>query len=117
MLPATYNITLYQGDSWTRWLTLEDAQGMPVPLGEWQIRGQVRSSHGATAVLAEFEVTLDPETPGRFCLSLSPAATAQLKPALVGDYVYDLEFTDTLGRVSTYLRGTLGVLPDVTRDD
>lgn len=111
MLPATYDIHIYQGDTWQRWMTISIA-GAPVDVSGYTLAAQVRRKHSDPEILATFAIDLDPQTVGRFQLTLTPTITAAL-PAK--DAVWDLQFTQPDGQVFTYLHGKVAVSAEVTR--
>lgn len=116
MTPAEYDLDIYQGDTFERWITLTDSEDEPVPLDDWQIRAQIRSRPESSTILAEFEIEKDEEETGRFKMLLTPEATAAMRATMPGqEYAWDLEMTDSLGRVGTYLRGAVRVTAQVTR--
>ena len=117
-----HDISLFQGDSLTLNLELQDADGNPFDLTSYTgARGQIRKSYEATAVSASFTIVLNVSDTaglvGTIDVSLTPTITATLAK---GRYVYDIELyiQDTAGTdTSVYkiLHGTTTVKPEVTR--
>ena len=113
--PATYNLSIYQGDNYDLVITVADDSDPPVPtdLTDYTARSHIRVSEDAPATLAEFTITFtNPRTSGEVTLSLTPLQT-ELLPASGG--VWDLEFTTDTGRVQTYLKGSVAVTKEVTK--
>lgn len=109
-MPATRDLTMYQGDTYEHELTVTDDADPPVALdlstGTW--RAQVRKHAQATSVLASFAVDDTDAANGVLFLTLTPEQTA----ALPSNCTWDLE--DTVAGV-TYLRGAVTVEREVTR--
>lgn len=124
MLPAQCDIILYRGDDFEMMLRLRtgswdpsQAKYVPGPyidLTGWTGLAQIRATEDAAAVLAEFtvEVLNQATTKGGVRLLLDDADTQVLAAAAA---VWDMQFTDTTGDVTTYLKGKVSLSKDVTR--
>lgn len=116
MIPATADLTIYQGATWTQkvvWRT--GATRTIVNLAGYSARMQARANAASATVLVELttansRITLGGVT-GEITMTLSAAETAGLA---AGEYVYDLELVS--GAVVTrVLQGKLTVSAEVTR--
>jgi hypothetical protein len=102
VLPAITDLTAYRGDTWTQeFRLLEDT--VPVDLTGASVECWAVRSAGSRL---ELEVTVGPD-PGVITLRLPADAEA-------GNYRYDVEVTDAGGDVTTWIRGRLDVIGDVT---
>lgn len=110
MIPGTYDLCLYRGDT-SRWqfrLWQDEARTMPVDLIGASVLAQIRSGPGG-AVQATPGTTIIP--PNLIDMVLDATASA----ALGGGGVWDLQVTYASGDVATPLRGRVQVQQDITR--
>lgn len=121
--PATYDLTIYQGDTFRLPLRLRTQNpdgtfGDYIDLTGSTVKAQVRATTFATDVLAEFTAELLDQTvvdtKGSVLLSLDPTTTAGLLTNGAPG-VWDVQITFADGSVKTYLRGSVTVVPQVTR--
>ncbi len=112
-VPATYDITLYQGDTYRLDIVVKDNQATPQPVNitGWTARGQIRPTIDSATIFASFVVTFTNASLGQVRISLTGAITA----AIPQNGVYDLEFTLPGGEIETYLKGALVIDKEVTR--
>jgi hypothetical protein len=107
-LPAVVNLILYQGDDFYLHVNVNPGTP-PVDLTSYTAKAEIRSTPGASTVIATFTATIvDSDTVG---LHL-PAAQADLVsvPAF-----WDVQVTDVLGAVTTLAYGTVTPTKDVTK--
>lgn len=105
---ARWDIVVQQGSTWQRTVEFPEA----INVSEFSLRGQIRRSHSASAVLAEF-FTAPAEEGNAFILSLAPHQTEAI-PA--GNHVFDVElFLPEDQFVLRILEGKARVTPEVTR--
>ena len=108
MLPATRDLTIYQGDAYDHEASFVAADGTPLDMtGTW--RAQLRRSTSTAEPATSFAIDDTDAATGVLVLSLTAAQTAALT---AGKYVWDLEDTAT---ASTYLRGQVEVIAQVSR--
>ena len=110
MIPGTYDLCLYRGDT-SRWqfrLWQDEGKTMPVDLTGATVLAQIRSGPGG-AVQATPATTIVPLN--LIDMVLDAAASA----ALAGGGVWDLQLTYASGDVATPLRGRVQVQQDITR--
>lgn len=104
------NIFIDQGSTYSTQLSLTDANGSAVNLANYTGAAQLRK-HFTSNNAISFGVTLSPSL-GTVTLALTANATSQLS---AGRYVYDVELTDSEGRISRIVEGIATVSPNVTR--
>jgi hypothetical protein len=123
VVPASQDITIYQGDTWDDLFfrvrnrvynssTGEYEAGSYVDLTGYTAKAEIRPTPGGNLIVA-MTVTLSNQstTPGGVLLSLTPTQTAGL-PTSGG--VYDVQLTSGAGVKRTYLAGKVTVIPEVT---
>lgn len=113
MKPATYNLAVYQGDSFSLELVLTDDAATPAPIdiSGWTGKAEVRTKAGPGGqLLASFDVTVVDGPGGRVRIKLPSSESAKI----IADGVWDLRFTDAAGDRKTWLRGTVKVIHGVT---
>jgi hypothetical protein len=111
MTPGTFNLAIYQGDTyeWTFRIWQDPAKTMPYDLTGATVESQIRDKpEGAESVTLTCDLTL----PNIVTVSLDAASSA-----LVRSGVWDLQVTFDTGWVSTFVRGSVTVTPDVTVTD
>lgn len=107
-LPATYDLTLYQGDTFTRTFKFETPGGEPVDITTWTWTAQIRAHPRAATATA---LVCTPGVDGVLTVELSAEAAA----ALPAEGVWDLQASDSGGWEHTWLAGNVTVLPEVSR--
>jgi hypothetical protein len=120
MEPATYDLTLYQGDDRKLTFRLREQNedltpGAYIDLTGSTPKAQIRATPEDPTVAAEFTATLldQTTTPGGVQLVLTGAQTAALDPAIT--YSWDVQVENPATEVQTYLRGSVTVEAQVTR--
>lgn len=121
---ANLDLQIEQGATFSRTLTLKDAQGVKLDLTGWTFRGQVRTSLAAVSSLAAFTFAIANQitNPGEVSFSLSDVTTSGLPVTQPSDpsrpetvYIYDIEAVDDSLVVYRLLQGQVYVSPEVTR--
>lgn len=110
-----YNITGYQGDYLQLTLNLKDSNGIALDLSGYGVRGQVRSSYGATGVLLDLNPTIISNISGSIAVNIDSYISANIP---VSDHVYDIERYPSgvlTGNSIKLMRGKFSILPEVTR--
>lgn len=105
--PAKVNNTVYNGDDWTRAFTFNKAGGAgPIDLTGTTVTAAARSTLGVVTDLVA-SVVGDPLN-----------GTVQIAPPTGGlgpdVYDYDVQIEDAAGAVTSWVRGRLKVVQDVT---
>ena len=114
--PGNYDITVYQGTTFSQVFTWKDQNDALINLTGYTARMMARTSVDAaspfiTLTNANGGIALGGAA-GTITLSMSDADTSALALA---KGVYDLEVVDTLGKVTRLLQGNLFVSAEVTR--
>ena len=113
MAAATSNITIEQGATYRRQLTIKDSAGAALNLTGATFAGQIRESADSVEAVAAFVFAItSPATLGKVDMSLTSTVTAALPGNLDG--VYDITLTQS-GEVIRLLQGSVEVSPGVTR--
>ena len=126
MIAGIYNITIEQGSTFVRLISIEqpdldaDPTGAtfePFVLTGYSARMQIRRTVESSTVMLSLTspsggIIISPGTPeNELSITISAAVTA----ALTSSGVYDLEIVDAGGLVSKVIRGTVTLIPEVTR--
>ena len=115
-IPANYNITIYQGDTFTSdFQLLQEIGGeeQPVDLTEFTPLAQVRLRPEDEEVIAEFDVSLTDSSQGKFRLFIDNDQTRFLPRVSF----YDVQTVDEVtGFVKTWVAGKLNSPREISRD-
>ena len=126
MIAGTYNMTIEQGSTFGRLISVEEPDLATDPTGatfkpflltgytaRMQIRRNIDSSTAMLSLTTENGgITINPGAEdNEIRLSITATNTA----LLTSDGVYDLEIISSLGEVSKVIRGIVTVIPEVTR--
>lgn len=115
MIPGTYDISIYRGDSYYGPLiTLPDLSpfGGPSDLTTAIVTAQIRAAEGATEPLVSFDVEVVDDTTRQVRLTLDAVDTVIANKK----GVWDLQVEDS-GWVGTPLKGAVTFSGQVTRSD
>tara|TARA_B100002019_G_scaffold81384_1_gene70266 strand:+ start:12196 stop:12528 length:333 start_codon:yes stop_codon:yes gene_type:complete len=110
-MAAERNISIYQGDTYTHDVTLNDSSNTAIDITDRTYAGQIRPFAGSTDVSATFTTEIVNAGSGLMRFSLTSAQTANIA---AGTYVYDLQETNG-SVVLTIMSGTVTVTAEVTR--
>ena len=126
MIAGIYNLTIEQGSTFVRLISIEqpdldaDPTGAtfePFLLTGYSARMQIRRTVESSTVMLSLTspsggIIISPGTPeNELSITISAAVTA----ALTSSGVYDLEIVDAGGLVSKVVRVTVTLIPEVTR--
>lgn len=117
MSSATYNITIEQGATWRRSLTVYDGSGGLYDFTNYTARMQIRPTIRSPRTM----LSLYSEAPtGGITLTTLGSIDINIGATLSSGFtqykgVYDLEIETTDGIVYRLLQGTVRVYPEVTR--
>ena len=114
-MATSYNITGYQGDYIQLTLNVKDSNGSALNLSGYAVRGQVRTSYGATGVLLDLNPTITNITSGIMAINIDSYISQNLP---VSEHVYDIERYPSgiiTGNSIKLMRGKFTILPEVTR--
>lgn len=104
------NLFIDQGATYATKLNITDTSGSPVDLTGYTAAAQIRK-HYTSSNSVSFSTSLSAAL-GAVTLQLSANTTANMA---AGRYVYDVELTDSYGRISRIVEGIVTVSPNVTR--
>lgn len=117
MTATALDLTIQQGDDWSKVVPVVDANGNPVTMTGYNAAMMIRPFAGSSVLL--LSLTSNPAagivitaTPGSVTLTITSAQSALLWPQPA---VYDLELIDPSSKVTRLLSGNFIVLPAVTR--
>jgi hypothetical protein len=105
-------LTIEQGATFTTEVTVNDANGDPKDLTDYEVRSQIRKSY-YSSTSTSFDITIDDVLGGIITMGMSANTTSNINP---GRYVYDVVIEDTnSGVITRIFEGIATVLPNVTR--
>lgn len=116
MMPATYNLEYYRGDTLTFKINVKDASGAPLDVSAGSLAFTVATGRGsappdpgdgfpATVVCSATAIG------SQITCTISPANGSSMKAGV--PYVYDVQWTNA-GEVHTYLTGNINVTEGVS---
>jgi len=109
---AIHDISLKQGETWSKVLTFKDDSDVVINVTNDTFRGQVRKHHSSTDIQATFSFTITDGPNGVVSWTLSATDSAACSS---GNLVYDLEWQKADGTVTRILEGIAEVSPEVTK--
>jgi hypothetical protein len=110
-MASEYNLYIDQGVTFSNSITISDDYGNPVDLTGATLASQVRKSFISTTAWL-FTITVTDPTNGVVVLSMTADQTGSMKP---GRYVYDAQYTDSVGNTVRFLKGIVTIFPAATR--
>jgi hypothetical protein len=111
-MSAKYDLTMDQGATFNRTLTLKDDTSTVVDLTGNTFAGQIRTSALSGTIAGTFDFVVTNASGGVFTWKMTAANTALL-PAQ--QCVYDVEMTQSSGDVIRLLEGYVNIKSNVTR--
>lgn len=116
MTAAVYNITVEQGATFTLNLVYKDNNATPINLTGYTARMQIRRNYNAVTPLATFTTENGRITLGTTNGAVAVTGEAALTASLTGRVaVYDLELIAPSGVVTRLIRGSVTIIPEVTK--
>ena len=115
MRPGRFNISIYQGDTFSTapaWKINNSYVNVTGYTAKMQVRQDVDSASTIVELSTDNGRIVTGTTDGKFTLTLTAAETTPLPP---GNYVYDLEITSPGGVETTLLTGGFAVIAEVTQ--
>ena len=109
---AIYYISLKQGETWSKVLTLKDDNDSVINVTNDTFRGQVRKHHSSTDIQATFTFTITDGTNGVVAWTLSATDSAACSSC---NLVYDIELVKQNCDVTRILEGLAEISPEVTK--
>lgn len=110
--PATYNLSLYSGDTYEFVVLPKNADGSAFSLTGYSAAMKIASSRGASPSYSVSVQTSVNTTLNTVTCTILPAVSGGLTAGTT--YVYDVEITNGSTKVYTLLTGNVTVTEDVT---
>ena len=108
----TYNLEIYQGQTFSLSLTLRDNNGTPLNLGGYAISGFLKTKYSDSGKLTDLNVAITDANNGIVTLGIPASGTAALP---VNYAFYDIEMLNSGdGTVTKVLAGKASIYPEVT---
>lgn len=112
-MAAYVELYMDQGATFENTLTItDDLTNASVNISGYTITSQMRRSYYSANATANIICTIVNAATGNVLMSLAAANTANIRP---GRYLFDVETTDTNGKINRILEGIINVTPGVTR--
>lgn len=112
-VPQNVDYTIWQGDTWLPGTITVTSGGTPIDFTGWTATMEIRN-----AISNDVAVTLTSSPAAGITMSsigvITLSMTATQTSALLGEYRYDLQTTNTSGSIRTYLYGIINVTSDTT---
>lgn len=114
---ATQNLVIYQGSDFSKVLEFRNESSVLMNLTGYTFAGKIKNKYSDEIATLSFTFTLRNQTltPGLVDCQILAATSTLLALTKAGDYLYDMEFTDSLGGVRRFLEGKVKIYPEVTR--
>lgn len=109
---ANHDITIQQGATFAKTLTLKDDNDTVINITNDTFRGQVRKQHSSTDIQASFNFVITDGANGVVSWALTPTQTEAMGN---GKFVYDVEWVKADTTVVRLLEGVADTTPEVTR--
>ena len=109
---STYDLDIYQGQTFTLSITVRDTNGAPINLAGYAISGFLKTRYSDSGKLTDLNVTIADATNGIVNLYIPATGTAALP---INYAFYDIEMLNSGdGSVTKVLAGKAAVYPEVT---
>lgn len=109
--PATYNLSLYSGDTYEFVVVPKNSDGTQFALTGYTAAMRIATSRGASPQFSVAVQTTVNTTLNTVTCTILPGVSSQLSANTT--YVYDVEITNGSNRVYTLLTGNVTVTEDV----
>jgi len=106
-------LSIKRGDSWSKTMYFNDADGNNIDITGWEIRFTVKAKiddPDSAAVISKIITTFSNPTAGIAEISLTPTDTNQV----IASYVYDVQCKTSTGEVYTIIEGIITITKDVS---
>jgi hypothetical protein len=108
----TYDLAIYQGQTFSLSLTLRDTNGTPINLAGYAISGFLKTKYGDSGKLTDLNVAVTDAVSGVVTLGIPSSSTARLP---VNYAFYDIEMLNSGdGTVTKVLAGKASIYPEAT---
>jgi len=106
-------IQIKRGDSWSRTMYFQDANGSPLDITGWTVFFTMKAKADdldAAAVISKTITVFSDPTSGEAEISLTSTDTAQA----IASYLFDIQIKTNLGEIITVLEGIITITKDIT---
>ncbi len=110
--PATFNISLYSGDTYEFVIRPKNSDGTNFDLTTFTASMRIASSRGSSPTFSTTAQTTVNTTLNTITCTILPGVNNSLTPGTT--YVYDVQITNGSTRVYTLLTGNITITEDVT---
>lgn len=101
-----------QGSDFIVEIELENDNGTPMVIIDWEVYSQFRKSYGST-IAYQFDAQIIDGYNGKIQLALPGVVSSTIKP---GRYLYDIELFDPVtNRKTRAIEGIVTINPEITR--
>jgi hypothetical protein len=108
----SYDLSIYQGQTFSLSITVRDNSGVPINLNGYAISGYLKTKYSDTVKLANLNVTISNAISGIVTLGIPATGTATLP---INYAFYDIEMLNSGdGSVTKVLAGKASIFPEVT---
>lgn len=108
----TYDLQIYQGQTFSLSLTLNDCSGIPLNLSGQAISGYLKTKYGDSGKLTDLNATVINEPSGVIAIQIAADETAKLP---VNYAFYDVEMRNSYDNsVTKILAGKASIYPEIT---
>ena len=105
------NMTIDQGTDFSSAIDVTDADGDPVNLTGYTVKGQIRKSYTSSTAV-DLTCAVSNAAAGIISIALTAAQSNAMK---YGRYLYDVEMTSSGGAKTRVLEGQVEITPGVTQ--
>lgn len=114
---AKQNLVIYQGSDLRKVLEFRDESSVLMDLTGCTLKGQGRSSYGASSVAFNITLTVRDQLTdlGVVDFHIPASETASLPITKETNFIYDIEMTTLDGDVKRIMEGNAKVYPEVTK--
>jgi hypothetical protein len=110
--PATFNISLYSGDTYEFVISPKNSDGTPFDLSTFTATMTIATTRGSSPSFSTNAQAVVNTTLNTVTCTILPGVNNSLNPAIT--YVYDVEIRSGTTRVYTLLTGNITITEDVT---
>lgn len=113
-MTAYAELYLGQGSTFNNVINLtDDITNAYINVSGYTVKSQMRRSYYSANASANITCAVTDAANGEITMSMTSSNTANLK---AGKYLYDVEVTDGVGKVSYILEGVITVTPRITQN-
>ena len=114
-MPAKYDFAIYEGDNCLKYFTYTDDMDNPVDLTGATIKLTAKEDITQSTSFVESNGVIDDAATGEFHIPFIPSQTKGLISHKEKTLSYDIQVTQSDGKIHTLLFGNLKIYPEVTQ--